>query len=63
MEPINVKMKMADPAQVTALIAGAVQECAWLQRSDGYVHEVTREINLALTKAGCVIIQVDNSAV
>ena len=63
MEPINVKMKMADPDEVTALITDAVLTALWASGlSKEWAGELVRDINVALTDAGCVIIQVDNDA-
>lgn len=62
MDPIAIKMKMADPEQVTALISDAVQSSMWVDEhlpEIGLV-EIVRDISSALSKAGCVVIQVDN---
>lgn len=61
MEPINVKMKMADPNEVTALMVAAVHESGWASNQpDMVVADVVRSIQAAMCRAGHVIIQVDN---
>lgn len=60
MEPINVKMKMADPNEVTALMVAAVHESGWASNQpDMVVADVVRSIQAAMCRAGHVIIQVD----
>lgn len=61
MEPINIKMKLADPTEVEQLIKTALAETAVPDMQvDGFATLCVRSIHSALSKAGCVIIQVDN---
>lgn len=56
MEPIPIKMKMADATQVEALMTGALGEFAWLSELfEGHVSNMVREIHLRLGQAGCVM--------
>lgn len=61
-EPINVKMKLADPEQITDLITDAVLTSFWASGlSREWAGDLVRDIHLALTNAGCVIIQIDQT--
>lgn len=62
-ELINVKMKLADPQQVTDLMTDAVTTQFWASGlvSREWAAELVRDIHLALSDAGCVIIQIDNA--
>lgn len=62
MEPITVKMKLADPAEIDRLMKTALLETGWLEAQlDAVATACVRSIHSALSQAGCVIIQVDNS--
>lgn len=57
---IPIKMKMADPAEVTALMTKAVQDCIWVDDATReHADQVVSDITLALSRAACVMIQPD----
>jgi hypothetical protein len=59
-EPINVKMKLADPAEVDRLMKIALLESGWMEAQlDSVATACVYAIHTALSQAGCVIIQVD----
>lgn len=61
MEPITVKMKMADPIEVDRLMKTALLDTGWLEAHiDSVATACVRSIQSVLSQAGCVIIQVDN---
>lgn len=63
MEPINIKMKLADPVEVDRLMKLALLESGWMEaRLDSVATACVRSIHSALSQAGCIIIQVDNEA-
>jgi hypothetical protein len=63
MEPINVKMKLADADEVDRLMTTALHESGWaVDQVDAVVADMVRSIHAALCQAGCVIIQVDNDS-
>ncbi|WP_225503161.1 hypothetical protein [Mycolicibacterium fortuitum] len=61
MEPINLKFKMADPEEFTALLTDTLSTSAWVSglAREG-VSQIVRDINVAMVNAGCVVIQLDN---
>lgn len=62
-EPINIKMKMADPEQVTDLITDAVLTSFWASGlSKEWAGDLVRDIHRGFSDAGIVMIQVDNEA-
>ncbi|MGV0805796.1 hypothetical protein [Mycolicibacterium setense] len=63
MEPINIKMKLADPVEVDRLMKMALLESGWMDAQlDAVATACVHSIHSALSQAGCVIIQVDTDA-
>lgn len=58
----TLKFKMADPKEVTDLMVAAVRDSEWFAGGPHvqFVPNLVRDINLALTNAGCVIMQLGN---
>lgn len=53
---VPIKLKMADPNEVSTLIEAAARE---EQRIGGTLSQILRAIHRALSNAGCLIVQVD----
>jgi hypothetical protein len=59
-EPINVKMKLADPAEVDRMLTAALHESGWLNgQVDAVAADLVRSVHKVLFQSGCVLIQVD----
>lgn len=60
-DPINVKMKLADPTEVERLMKLALLGSGWMDAQlDAVAAGCVRSIFSALSQAGCVVIQVDD---
>lgn len=62
MEPIPIKMKVADPEAVTARVVEALKADFMLDDLlRNQASEIWRTVSLAMAQMGCIVIQPDNA--